>query len=122
MEGRVAHEHVCKSNELVKVVAERVSPGRSREQDSLSGLDEGLAMEGIGPHGLDDPADVAPEIELVPELGMTTGHFDIWHYINNGLTVMLADSPMKKRIRVGMRYCVDSECTSSLSNRGPFLQ
>ena len=43
----------------------------------LSSLDERLTMERIAPHGLDDSADVSSEVELVPELSVTTSHFDI---------------------------------------------
>jgi hypothetical protein len=48
------------------------------EVDLLSSLDESLTVERIAPHGLDDSAYISSEIEFVPELGMTTSHFDIW--------------------------------------------
>jgi len=40
-------------------------------------MNEGLAVERITPHGLYNPADISSEIELVPELRVTTSHLDI---------------------------------------------
>jgi len=47
-------------------------------QNLLSSLDKGLTVERVAPHGLDDSANVSSEVELVPELSVTTSHFDIW--------------------------------------------
>jgi hypothetical protein len=44
---------------------------------SLSGFYKGFPVQGILPHGFDDATDVSPEVELVPELRVPTGHLDI---------------------------------------------
>lgn len=75
MERCVAHQHVRKANELIKVIA---TVSTAKPKYILSRLDEGLSMQRITPHGLDDSADVASEIELVPELGMPSSHFHIY--------------------------------------------